>query len=54
VIRVQSDTTAKVPVRKGDQVGDKVEVFGNLANGDVILERANEEIKDGERVSLGL
>lgn len=50
VIKVQSDTTARVPVRKGDLVGDKVEVFGDLANGDVILARANEEIKDGERV----
>jgi membrane fusion protein, multidrug efflux system len=54
VIRVQSDTTAKVPVRKGDMVGDRVEVFGNLANGDVILERANEEIREGERVTTGL
>ncbi len=54
VIKVQSGTTARVPVRKGDMVGDKVEVFGNLANGDVILERANEEIKDGERVSIRL
>lgn len=51
VIRVQSDTAARVPVRKGDLVGDRVEVFGKLAEGDVILERANEEIRNGEKVT---
>ena len=50
VIAVIGDTTHWVRVRKGDTSGDRVEVFGDLREGERIAVRATEEIRSGVRV----
>lgn len=50
VIAVIGDTTHWVRVRKGDTVGDRVEVFGDLRVGDRVVARATEEVRSGIRV----
>jgi membrane fusion protein, multidrug efflux system len=52
VIAVIGDTTHWVRVRKGDTVGDRVEVFGDLHDGERIVDRATEEIRTGVRVRI--
>jgi membrane fusion protein (multidrug efflux system) len=52
VIAVAGDTTHWVRVRKGDTVGDRVEVFGDLHDGQRIVERATEEIRSGVRIRI--
>ncbi len=37
-----------VSVQKGNSAGDKVEVYGDLKEGDAVLKQANDEIKDEE------
>jgi RND family efflux transporter MFP subunit len=51
VVRVASGVAEWVDVRRGAPEGDLVEVFGNLAAGDKILERATDEIRPGTRVT---
>ncbi len=50
VIRVENGKTKNVPVSKGRMMPDKVEVFGDLSEGDVILKMGTEEILDGTTV----
>jgi RND family efflux transporter MFP subunit len=50
VIAVIGDTTHWVPVRKGDGIGDGVEVYGDLHDGERIAARATEEVRTGVRV----
>lgn len=50
VIAVIGDTTHWVRVRKGDAIGDRVEVFGNLHDGERVAVRGTEEIRPGRRV----
>ncbi|GAA4447199.1 efflux RND transporter periplasmic adaptor subunit [Nibrella saemangeumensis] len=45
IIRLTDGRTEWVDVSQGMGVGDKVEVFGPLAEGDIVLQSANEEIK---------
>lgn len=47
VIRVENGKTKNVPVRKGRMMPDKVEVFGDLNEGDVILKMGTEEMLEG-------
>jgi RND family efflux transporter MFP subunit len=54
VIAVIGDTTHWVRVRKGDTVGDRVEVFGDLHDGERIVDRATEEIRTGVRVRIAV
>jgi RND family efflux transporter MFP subunit len=51
VIRVRNGRAEHVPVSRGVRDGDLVEVFGNLAAGDVVLKRATDEIRDGQALS---
>lgn len=44
VIRVENGKTKNIPVSKGRMMDDKVEVFGELNQGDKILKMASEEI----------
>jgi membrane fusion protein, multidrug efflux system len=50
VIAIVGDTTHWVRVRKGDAIGDRIEVFGNLNSDAVIAVRATEELRAGVRV----
>jgi membrane fusion protein (multidrug efflux system) len=50
VIRVKDNITEWVDVRTGINMTDKVEVFGDLAEGDQLVVRANDEIKSGKNV----
>jgi hypothetical protein len=41
----------QVPVRRGATMDDLVEVFGALAEGDLIARRGSEELRTGAHVS---
>ncbi|GEM52662.1 efflux RND transporter periplasmic adaptor subunit [Empedobacter brevis] len=47
VIRVENGKTKNIPVSKGRLMEDKVEVFGELTEGDRILKMASEEMEEG-------
>jgi RND family efflux transporter MFP subunit len=51
VIRVKADGTAEwVNVSRGARVGDLVEVFGPLKDGDTIVRRGTDELRQGTKV----
>ena len=50
IIRVENGKTKNIPVSKGRMMDDKVEVFGELSQGDKILKMASEEIVEGTAV----
>lgn len=50
VIRVENGTTKRVEVKKGREVEDKVEIFGELQPGDQLVTIASEEIHDGQKL----
>jgi membrane fusion protein (multidrug efflux system) len=50
VIRVQNGITKRVEVKKGREVEDKVEIFGDLKANDVLVKIASEEIRDGQKL----
>jgi len=50
VIRVENGKTKNIPVSKGRMMDYKVEVFGELNQGDKILKMASEEIVEGTAV----
>jgi membrane fusion protein (multidrug efflux system) len=50
VIRVVNHHAQWVDVKKGFQSGDKIEVYGDLKQGDKIVKTATDEIRDGNEV----
>lgn len=50
VIRIENGKTKNIPVNKGRMMDDKVEIFGELTQGDKILKMASEEITEGTDV----
>lgn len=50
VIRIENGKTKNVPVAKGRMMPDKVEIFGELSEGDNILLKASEEIEEGTQI----
>jgi membrane fusion protein (multidrug efflux system) len=50
VIRVENGKTKNIPVSKGRMMPDKVEIFGELNEGDNILLKASEEIEEGTSI----
>ncbi len=50
VIVVRDGLTQKLDVSTGNQTADKVEVFGNLQDGDKVIRNASDEIKEGIKV----
>ncbi len=50
VIRIEQGKTKNIPVSKGRMWEDKVEIFGELSEGDKILKMASEEIMEGTDV----
>jgi membrane fusion protein, multidrug efflux system len=51
VIRLKDGKTEWVDVRAGISMSDKVEIFGNLVEGDTLLMRATDEIKPGAQLA---
>lgn len=51
VIRLKDGKTEWVDVRSGINMGDKIEIFGSLTEGDTLLARATDEIKAGTVVA---
>jgi RND family efflux transporter MFP subunit len=52
VILVRNETTDWIDVTRGITIGDRLEIFGNLKDGDILLANANEEIKPGTRIKF--
>lgn len=52
VIRVSGGKAEWVNVSKGVAVGDLVEVFGAVGEGDVVVKRASDEIRNGSAVAV--
>ena len=53
VIRARAGKAEWVDVRRGAAVGDMVEVFGGLQEGDVVVKRGNDEIRQGTPLTEG-
>jgi membrane fusion protein, multidrug efflux system len=52
VIRVDNGVARWVNVGRGARVGDLIEVFGALKEGDTIVRRASDEIREGSKVAV--
>lgn len=50
VIRIRDGVTQWVDVRPGFNMGDRLELFGDLAAGDTLVSKATEELKGGTKV----
>jgi len=50
VIRVEDGKTQNVPVSKGRVMPEQIEVFGDLNDGDKILNMGSEEVQEGTEV----
>ncbi len=50
VIKVSDGTTKWVDVRAGFNMGDKQEIFGDLNEGDTLILKSSEELKEGKKV----
>ena len=50
VIVVRAGKTVKKDVVTGNETTDKIEVFGTLQDGDIIITKANDEIKEGAEI----
>jgi hypothetical protein len=51
VIRVRKGVAEWVDVRRGETNEKLIEVFGNLRESDVIVQRGNDEIRPGTRIT---
>jgi hypothetical protein len=51
VIRIIDGKTEWVDVRNGISTKDKIEIFGALEEGDHLINRANDEIKEGTTIA---
>lgn len=51
VIRVRDNKTEWVDVRSGINMNDKLEIFGNLQDGDQLILKASDQIKEGRLFS---
>ena len=51
VIRVKDGVAQWVNVSRGARVGDQIEVFGSLKEGDAIVRRGTDEIREGAKVN---
>jgi hypothetical protein len=52
---IKVDITKKVhwvSVQKGNKAKDKIEIYGDLKEGDIIIKQGSDEIKDGEIIDF--
>ncbi len=52
VVRVKDGVAEWVDVKKGPMQGDLIEIVGPLKDGDTVLRRGSEEIREGARVNV--
>jgi membrane fusion protein, multidrug efflux system len=52
VIRVKNQKAERISISEGIKMGDKIEVFGPLNEGDYLMLQANEEVKNGTDLVL--
>jgi len=52
VIRSKDGKAEKVSVKKGRETDDRIEIFGEIKEGDVLVGQANEEIHPGDVIKL--
>ncbi|MGX5818658.1 efflux RND transporter periplasmic adaptor subunit [Chitinophaga lutea] len=52
VIRVRDGKAEWIDVKKGRDADGKVEIFGPLQQGDTLLEKANDEVRNGSAVAI--
>ncbi|MDR2234471.1 MAG: efflux RND transporter periplasmic adaptor subunit, partial [Tannerella sp.] len=50
VIRLSDGQAEWVDVRTGITLSDAIEIFGNLSEGDILVQRGNDEIQPGKRL----
>ncbi|QEH39648.1 efflux RND transporter periplasmic adaptor subunit [Chitinophaga sp. XS-30] len=51
VVRVNNGAAEWVEVRKGREAEGKAEIFGDLYAGDILVEKANDEIRNGSKIA---
>ncbi len=51
VVRVRNGVAEWVDVRRGEVNGNVIEVFGDLREGDVVVRRGNDEIRQGMKIT---
>lgn len=51
VVRIRDQKAEWVEVRKGREAEGKVEIFGELNSGDILVEKANDEIRNGSALT---
>ncbi len=51
IIRLKNGKSEWVDVRSGINANDKIEIFGNLTEGDTLLQKATDEIKAGTKLN---
>ena len=52
VVKVNGDKAQRVSVKKGRDINDKIEIFGDLQLNEILVLKASEEIKDGQILKL--
>jgi RND family efflux transporter MFP subunit len=52
VIRLNEGKAEWVEVRKGREADGKVEIFGTLETGDMLMEKANDEVRNGSAITV--
>jgi len=50
VLKVENNKTLRLPVQKGREIEDRVEIFGDVDGNTVLVKLASEEIKDGTEI----
>lgn len=51
ILRVENNKAVKVAVKKGRETDDKVEVFGDIKEGDKLIAEPNEEMREGMTIN---
>lgn len=50
VIRSKDNKAEKVAIKKGRSTDDRIEIYGDIAEGDILVAEANEEIHTGDKI----
>ena len=54
IIREKNETVEWVDIKAGSYIGDEVEVFGELKEGDKVVLRASDELRDSSKITTKL
>lgn len=52
VVKVEGDSVHHVPVKTGIRQNQKIEVFGDLEEGDLVAEKGSEELREGTVIEI--